>query len=231
LRLRIRPEWRRAVRLTRELFQQPAMQRFAAEEIQPGPKVNADAEIDAGADLLIAGDMGIGNTTPASALIAVRSNGTASDVTGRGTGVDDDTLARKRAAIERCIVRGRHAQGLDLLARIGSPDIAAMTGYLVRAAERGRPAVLDGIVSCSAALVAEQIAPGARDWWAAGHVSTEPAAARALHCLDLRPLLSLDLRLGEGTGALLALPLLGSAAATLGEMATFTSAGVSDRDA
>ena len=106
-----------------------------------------------------------------------------------------------------------------------------MAGFLVRAAECGVPVVLDGIVSCSAALAAEQMAPGAREWWAAGHVSTEPAAARALAALDLQPLLSLDLRLGEGTGALLALPLLASAAATLAQMATFTSAGVSDRDA
>jgi nicotinate-nucleotide--dimethylbenzimidazole phosphoribosyltransferase len=191
----------------------------------------ADEEIAAGADVLIAGDMGIGNTTPAAALIAACTGAVAADVTGRGTGVDDDTLARKATAISNCIARAGGARGLDLIARIGSPDIAAMTGYLVRASELGVPVVLDGIVSCSAALVAEQIAPGACAWWAAGHVSTEPAAARALEALGLKPLLSLDLRLGEGTGALLALPLLASAAATLGEMATFASAGVSDRDA
>jgi nicotinate-nucleotide--dimethylbenzimidazole phosphoribosyltransferase len=141
-------------------------------------------------------------------------------------------MQRKRDAVSAAMARG--ATALDdptlLLARVASPDIAAMTGYLRRAAERGIPVVLDGIVSCSAALVTERIAPGSRAWWIAGHRSTEPASRVALESLDLSPLLDLDLRLGEGTGALLSLPLLNAAAATLGQMATFDSAGVSDRD-
>ena len=191
----------------------------------------ADEEIASGADVLVAGDMGIGNTTPAAALIGVLAGADADAVTGRGTGIDDATLARKRAAIAAAMARGRSvaADPIALLAGIGSPDIAAMAGLLARAAERGRPAVLDGVVSGAAALVAERLAPGARDWWAAGHRSTEPAATLALERLGLVPLLDLGLRLGEGTGALLALPLLEAAARTLAEMATFADAGVSDR--
>ncbi len=123
----------------------------------------ADEAVDAGADVLIAGDMGIGNTTPAATLIGLLTGHAADTVTGRGTGIDDGTLQRKREAVAAAMARGTTA--LDdpalLLARVGSPDIAAMTGYLRRAAERGRPVILDGIVSCSAALVAERMAPGA----------------------------------------------------------------------
>lgn len=192
----------------------------------------ADELADAGADVLIAGDMGIGNTTPAATIIGLVTGHDADTVTGRGTGIDDATLHRKRDAVAAAMARG--AGDVDdptlLLARVGSPDIAAMAGYLHRAAERGLPVVLDGIVSCSAALVAERLAPGCRDWWIAGHRSTEPASRVALAGLGLTPLLDLDLRLGEGTGALLALPLLNAAAVTLAEMATFDSAGVSDRE-
>jgi len=193
--------------------------------------VLADEAIDSGADVLLPGDMGIGNTAVAATIIGLLTGNAADNVTGRGTGIDDDVLARKRAAIATAMDRARDVvdDPTALLSRVGSPDIAAMTGLLARAAERGVPVVLDGIVSCSAALVAERIAPGARGWWAAGHVSTEPAARIALASLGLVPLLDLDLRLGEGTGALLALPMLAAAATTLEQMATFDSAGVSDR--
>jgi nicotinate-nucleotide--dimethylbenzimidazole phosphoribosyltransferase len=192
----------------------------------------ADEEADAGADVLIAGDMGIGNTTPAATLIGLLTGHDADAVTGRGTGIDDVTLLRKRDAVAAAMARGSAVvdDPAVLLARVGSPDIAAMTGYLLRAAARGVPVILDGIVSCSAALAAERMAPGSRAWWIAGHRSTEPASRLALEGLGLTPLLDLDLRLGEGTGALLALPLLAAAAATLAEMATFDSAGVSDRE-
>jgi nicotinate-nucleotide--dimethylbenzimidazole phosphoribosyltransferase len=192
----------------------------------------ADDAIDSGADALIAGDMGIGNTAVAATLIGLLTGHPAETVTGRGTGIGDDVLQRKRIAIATAMERGREVidEPVTLLARVGSPDIAAMSAFLVRAAERGVPVILDGIVSCSAALIAERRASGARRWWAAGHVSTEPAARIALESLSLTPLLDLDLRLGEGTGALLALPLLAAAATTLGQMATFDSAGVSNRE-
>ena len=189
----------------------------------------ADDAVDEGADILIAGDMGIGNTTPAAALIAVLVGATADEVTGRGTGIDDAALDRKRAVVAAAMLRATDADPRMLLVRIGSPDIAAMAGFLLAASTRGVPAVLDGIVSCAAALVARAIEPDAAAWWVAGHRSTEPAASRALTALGLQPVLDLDLRLGEGTGALLALPLLNGAALTLGEMATFDSAGVRDR--
>lgn len=192
----------------------------------------ADEQISDGADIVIPGDMGIGNTTVAATLIAILTATTADDVTGRGTGVDDETWQRKHQAIARGIERGApYAEDpLQLLSTVGSADVAAMVGLITRSAERGIPVLLDGIVSCSAALVGERLAPGAAAWWAAGHRSTEPASGLALSHLGLAPLLDLDLRLGEGTGALLALPLLGAAADTLALMATFESAGVSDRE-
>lgn len=195
----------------------------------------ADEAIDAGADVLIPGDMGIGNTTPAAALIACVLEVDAAAVTGRGTGIDDHAFTRKRTAVTEAVARGRlidlsRPQAIPaLLACLASPDIAAMVGFMLQASRRGVPVVLDGVVSCAAALAADRVDGAARSWWAAGHRSTEPAASAALEALALRPLVDLDLRLGEGTGALLALPLLTAAARTLAEMATFDSAGVSDR--
>jgi nicotinate-nucleotide--dimethylbenzimidazole phosphoribosyltransferase len=196
-------------------------------------RVLAREEKQAGADVLIPGDMGIGNTTPAAALIGLLTGSDAADVTGRGTGIDDSTLERKCTAVAAAMARGGDVTGdpIALLIRVGSPDIAAMTGFLAEAATLGLPVILDGVVSCAAALVADRLAPGARGWWVAGHLSTEPAASASLADLGLQPLVDLGLRLGEGTGALLAVPMLNAAASTLAEMATFDGAGVSDRDA
>jgi nicotinate-nucleotide--dimethylbenzimidazole phosphoribosyltransferase len=191
----------------------------------------ADEEIDGGADLLIAGDMGIGNTTAATVLVALLTGAEAHTLVGRGTGIDDAGWIRKTRAVRDAVRRGR--QHLEHPARlvgvVGGADVAAMAGFLSRAAERRTPVVLDGVVSGAAALVADRLTPGARAWWVAGHLSTEPAHGAALTELGLVPLLDLGLRLGEGTGALLALPLLQSAAATLAGMATFDEAGVSDQ--
>lgn len=191
----------------------------------------ADEEIDAGADLLVPGDMGIGNTTPAAALVALLTGVEAHTLVGRGTGIDDATWVVKAAAVRDAVHRGRERarDPLDVLAAVTGADFVAMAGFLARAAERRTPVVLDGVVSSAAALAAERLAPGARAWWVAGHRSTEPAQRAALTALDLEPLVDLGLRLGEGTGALLAVPLLNAAAATLAEMATFDEAGVSDR--
>ena len=191
----------------------------------------ADEEVDAGADLLVPGDMGIGNTTPAAVVVGVLTNSDVVSVTGRGTGIDDATWMRKCAAIRDAMRRCRPvaAEPMALLARGGGADIAAMTGFLVQAAVRRTPVVLDGLVSGAAALLAQKIAPRAVDWWLAGHRSTEPAHAKVLERLSLEPLLDYRLRLGEGTGALLAVPLLRAAQATLADMATFHEAGVSDR--
>lgn len=189
----------------------------------------ADEEIDSGADLLIAGDMGIGNTTPAATLVALACHRNAAEVVGRGTGIDDLTWMRKCAAVRDGIARGRLHRGdpLAILAAVGGADFAAVTGFLLQAAVRGVPVILDGLISGAAALVANSIAYRARGWWLAGHLSTEPAHAMVLDKLDLAPVVDYGLRLGEGTGALVALPVLNAASATLRDMATFDAAGVS----
>ena len=189
----------------------------------------ADEEIDSGADLLIAGDMGIGNTTPAAVLVGALTDTEPVLVVGRGTGIDDNAWMRKAAAIRDGMYRARPHVGNPkaLLRTVAGADLAAMAGFLAQAAVRRTPVILDGVVVTAAALVANDLAPGAVSWWVAGHKSPEPAHALALHRLDLEPLLDLGLRLGEGSGAALALPLVRSAVAVLGEMATFESAGVS----
>ncbi|WP_131787038.1 nicotinate-nucleotide--dimethylbenzimidazole phosphoribosyltransferase [Frankia symbiont of Coriaria ruscifolia] len=191
----------------------------------------ADEEVDAGADLLVPGDMGIGNTTPSAAIVATLLDREPIDTVGRGTGIDDTRWMIKTAAIRDAMRRGRPfaADPLALLRVIGGADLTALTGLLVQAAVRRTPVVLDGVVICAAALVAEAYAPGSKAWWVAGTRSTEPAQKLTLTSLGVEPLLDLGLRLGEGSGALLAVNLLVAAQATLAEMATFDQAGVSDK--
>ncbi|MGW4350780.1 nicotinate-nucleotide--dimethylbenzimidazole phosphoribosyltransferase [Nocardia sp. NPDC004582] len=193
----------------------------------------ADEEIDSGADLLIAGDMGIGNTTPATVLIAAITDTEPVVAVGRGTGVDDAGWIRKTAAIRDAMWRARPVlkDPVALLRTASGADLTAMAGFLARAAARRTPVILDGVVVTAAALVADQLAPGARAWWVAGHRSSEPSHTIALKRLDLEPLVDMNMRLGEGSGAVAALPLLRAAVATLGEMATFAEAGVSTADA
>ncbi|MFN8089557.1 MAG: nicotinate-nucleotide--dimethylbenzimidazole phosphoribosyltransferase [Mycobacterium sp.] len=191
----------------------------------------ADEEVDAGADLLIAGDMGIGNTTAATTLIAALTDTEPVAIVGRGTGIDDDGWSRKTAAIRDALYRARglESEPVGLLRTCGGADLAAMAGFCAQAAARRTPLLLDGVVVTAAALVADMLAPGARAWWRAGHRSTEPAHTLALARLDLDPIVDLGLRLGEGTGAAVALPVLRAAVAVLGSMATFEDAGVSGR--
>ena len=188
----------------------------------------ADEEVDSGADILIAGDMGIGNTTPATTLIAALTDSEPVAVVGRGTGVDDAGWARKTAAIRDALFRSRAAAGdpVALLRICGGADLAAMAGFCAQAAVRRTPLLLDGVVVTAAALVAEELAPGARQWWQAGHRSTEPAHAVALRRLDLEPIVDMRMRLGEGTGAAVALPIVRAAVAALASMATFDEAGI-----
>ncbi|MCW2511786.1 MAG: nicotinate-nucleotide--dimethylbenzimidazole phosphoribosyltransferase [Mycobacterium sp.] len=192
----------------------------------------ADEEVDAGSDLLVAGDMGIGNTTPTAALISALTGQEPVAVVGRGTGVDDTGWARKTAAVRDAVyrARGSHADPLALLRICGGPDLAAMAGFCAQAAIRRTPLLLDGVVVTAAALVAERLAPGASSWWQAGHRSTEPAHSIALTHLGLEPVVDLRMRLGEGSGAAVALPVLRAAVATLSSMATFGEAEVSDRE-
>ncbi|MHA3021041.1 nicotinate-nucleotide--dimethylbenzimidazole phosphoribosyltransferase [Mycobacterium sp. BMJ-28] len=201
----------------------------AAAAIEAGRRI-ADEEVDGGADLLIAGDMGIGNTTPATTLIAAVTRSEPVTVAGRGTGIDDAGWARKVSAIRDALYRARtHTADPQALLRVcGGADLAAMAGFLAQAAVRRTPVLLDGVVVTAAALVADLLAPGARAWWQAGHRSTEPAHTLALDHLELTPIVDLGMRLGEGTGAAVALPIVRAAVATLAEMATFGEAGVSD---
>ena len=188
----------------------------------------ADEEVDAGADLFLVGDMGIGNTTPAAVLVAALTNAEPVTVVGFGTGIDDDGWARKTAAIRDALFRARQVlpDPVALLRCSGGADLAAMAGFCAQAAVRRTPLVLDGMAVTAAALVAERLAPGARQWWQAGHRSTEPGHALACAALELEPILDLRMRLGEGSGAALALPVLRAAVATLRSMATFAEAGV-----
>ena len=188
----------------------------------------ADEEVDAGADLLIAGDMGIGNTTAAAVLVAALTNSEPVAVVGLGTGIDDAGWARKTAAIRDALFRTRSVSPdpVGLLRCCAGADLAAMAGFCAQAAVRRTPVLLDGMAVTAAALVAERLAPGARRWWQAGHRSTEPGHGLALTALELEPILDLRMRLGEGTGAAVALPVLRAAVAALSSMATFQEAGV-----
>src|SRR6202011_1578582 len=190
----------------------------------------ADEEVDSGADLLIAGDMGIGNTTPATTLIASLTNSEPVAVVGRGTGIDDAGWARKTAAVRDALFRARglSADPVGLLRVCGGADLAAMAGFCAQAAVRRTPVLLDGVVVTAAALVADRLAPRARQWWQGGHRSTPPAAALALRQLELEPIIDMRMRLGEGTGAAVALPVVRAAVATLASMATFDEAGVTE---
>ena len=202
----------------------------AVAAVEAGRRI-ADEEVDAGADLLIAGDMGIGNTTAATILIAALTDTEPVAVVGRGTGIDDAGWARKTAAVRDGLYRARRLRSdpIGLLRTCGGADLAAMAGFCAQAAVRRTPLLLDGVVVSAAALVADRMAPGARSWWQAGHRSTEPAHTLALAQLGLEPIVDLGLRLGEGTGAAMALPLVRAAVAVLASMATFDDAGVSGK--
>jgi nicotinate-nucleotide--dimethylbenzimidazole phosphoribosyltransferase len=194
-----------------------------------GAGVAADL-VGAGACALVTGDMGIGNTTPSAAVIAALTGRRAADVTGRGTGIDNATLARKVAAVESGLRRVPEGAGpLDVLAEVGGLEIAAIAGFVVGGAAARVPVIVDGVIALAGAMAAAVLAPDALGYCDAGHRSTEPGASVALAHLGLEPVLDLGLRLGEGTGACLALPVLEVAARVLAEMATFDAAGVTDK--
>jgi nicotinate-nucleotide--dimethylbenzimidazole phosphoribosyltransferase len=201
-----------------------------ASAIAAGQRI-ADEEVDGGADLLIAGDMGIGNTTAAAVLVAALTNAEPVAVVGFGSGIDDAGWARKTAAVRDALFRTRLIlpDPVGLLRCCGGADLAAMAGFCAQGAVRRTPLLLDGMAVTAAALIAERLAPGARQWWQAGHRSTEPGHGLALEALELDPILDLRMRLGEGTGATVALAVLRAAVAALSSTATFSEAGVSTR--
>jgi nicotinate-nucleotide--dimethylbenzimidazole phosphoribosyltransferase len=186
-------------------------------------------QLDArGIDLAGVGEIGIGNTTSAAALVSVFTGAPPERTCGRGTGIGEATLTRKievvRDALRLHAVR--REDPLGALGALGGLEIAALVGFLLRAASLRLPVVLDGFVTSAAALVAQTIDPRATDYWVAAHASAERGSALALERLNLRPLLQLDMRLGEGTGALLAMDLVETAIALQAGMATYATAGV-----
>ncbi|MBW8484205.1 nicotinate-nucleotide--dimethylbenzimidazole phosphoribosyltransferase [Actinomadura parmotrematis] len=192
--------------------------------------------VDGGARALLTGDMGIANTTASAALVAAFTGLPPAEVTGRGTGIDDATHARKIGVIEAALARhgltGGAPEGADplaVLAAVGGLEHAALAGFVLGAAALRVPVVLDGVIAGSAALAAAALAPDALGACVAGHRSVEPGHSATVAHLGLRPLVDLELRLGEGTGALLALPLVQGAVRVLHEVATFDAAGVSDK--
>ncbi|MBG6070091.1 nicotinate-nucleotide--dimethylbenzimidazole phosphoribosyltransferase [Micromonospora ureilytica] len=216
---------------TRDLTMTAALTRDEAlAAVRTGIRI-ADELIDAGAGILLTGDMGIANTTPAAVLIAAFTGADPLDTTGRGTGVDDPTYAHKVAVVRAALARHTPdpADPLGVLAAVGGLEHAALAGLILGAAARRTPVLLDGVIAVSAALAAAAFAPTAVCAMVAGHRSTEPGATVALRHLGLDPLIDLGLRLGEGTGALLALPVVTGAVRVLHEVATFDSAGVAEK--
>lgn len=213
---------------TDDLSRGPAMSREeAAWTIMAGVEA-AEGWTESGADLLITGDMGIANTTPAACLIAAFTASRPEKATGRGTGIDDERLKLKIKVIEEALVLHEldPSDPVGVLAAVGGLEHAALVGVILAGAMRGVPVILDGVVSNSAALVAHRLAPDSVGYMVAGHLSAEPGAQVALGHLGLRPLLDLEMRLGEGTGGLLAVPVVQAAARALGEMATMEEAGL-----
>ncbi|MEU2632031.1 nicotinate-nucleotide--dimethylbenzimidazole phosphoribosyltransferase, partial [Kitasatospora sp. NPDC007106] len=216
---------------TDDMTQGPAMSREeAVQAIEVGIETARDL-VAAGNKVLITGDMGIANTTASAALIAVFTGTDPAEVTGRGTGIDDATHARKVEVVRAALALHQPdaADPIGVLAAVGGLEHAAIAGFLLGAASLRTPVILDGVIAGSAALAAKAIAPEALAACIAGHRSAEPGHQAALAKLGLRPLIDLDLRLGEGTGALLALPLVQSAARAMHDVATFDSAGVTEK--
>lgn len=213
---------------TADLLEGPAMSRAEASAAISAGVTAANDLIEVGADLLVTGDMGIANTTPAACLIAAFTGREPAAVTGRGTGIDDATLELKTKVVGRAL----ETHDLDLsdpmgvLAAIGGLEHAALAGLILAGAARRVPVILDGVNAGAAALVATALAPDSRDYLIAGHRSSEPGASAALAKLRLQPVIDLGLRLGEGTGGLLAVPVVVAAAAVLAGMATFAEAGI-----
>ena len=214
---------------TDDLSEGPAMdQEEAARAVLAGAGIVEELVETGGVDLLVTGDMGIGNSTPAACLIAAFTGRSAGEVTGRGTGIDDATLNRKIGVVEKALDLHHPDPGdpLGTLAALGGFEHAALVGLILTGAAYGVPVLLDGVVSNSAALVARALAPNSMDYAIAGHLSAEPGARVTLEKLGLEPLLDLRMRLGEGTGGLLAVPLVQAAARALREMATMGEAGI-----
>jgi nicotinate-nucleotide--dimethylbenzimidazole phosphoribosyltransferase len=216
---------------TSDLAAGPAMTRAeAVRGVLAGAAV-AERLVDEGYDCLLTGDMGIANTTASAALVAAFTGSSPGRVTGRGTGVDDATLSRKVEVVSTALLdRPVTDDPVETLASLGGFEHAGIAGFVLGGAAHGIPVILDGLIAGAAALVAQALCPQAVGYCFAGHRSVEPGHVVALGRLGLRPIVDLDLRLGEGTGAVLSFPIVEAAGALLREMATFDSAGVARKD-
>ena len=217
---------------TASMLKGPAMSEQQARQCLEQGIAIATVEIEKGADLVGTGDMGIGNTTASSAITSVITGKSPQEVTGLGTGITEDQRKHKSQVIAQAIDLNRPdpASGLDVLAKVGGFEIGVMAGVMLGTAAARRPVILDGFISGAAALIAHTLCPGIRDYFIAAHFSVEPGHATVMQYLGLKPILDLSMRLGEGTGAALAMMLVEAAARCLSEMATFAEAGVSEKE-
>ncbi|HAM38419.1 MAG TPA: nicotinate-nucleotide--dimethylbenzimidazole phosphoribosyltransferase [Elusimicrobia bacterium] len=218
---------------TRNFTKGPAMtEEEAIKSIEAGIEIVEEEIKNSGIELIGTGDMGIGNTTPSAAIASVVCNVEPETVTGRGTGINDKVLQNKIDVIKRGIEKNKpdSNNGIDILSKLGGYEIGGLAGIMIAGASHRIPVVIDGFISGAAALVADKISPLAKQYWIAAHCSTEPGHKIMLEYLNLRPLLNLNMRLGEGTGSALAMNLIDASLKILNEMATFDSAGVSKKE-
>jgi len=215
---------------TKNMCKGPAMtEAQAVKAIEAGIEI-VDAEFKKGLDIVGTGDMGIGNTTASSAIFAAFSGKNVEETTGRGTGLSDEQLKHKIDVIKRALAVNKPdpSKPIEVLAKVGGYEIGGLAGVILGAAAHRIPVIIDGFISGAAAIVATRLAPQAKDYIIAAHVSAEAGHAAMLEYLGPNPLLDLEMRLGEGTGAALGIMVAEAAVRTLNEMATFAEAGVSE---
>ena len=222
---------RRIAAGTQDMSKGPAMTvAQATRSLEAGIEI-VSTEIKKGLDIVATGDMGIGNTTASAAICAVMTGKTAAEVTGRGTGLDDQQLQQKIMIIDEAIALNKldSSKPLEVLAKVGGFEIGGLAGVILGAASHRVPVIIDGFISGAAALIAAGLCPQCRDYMIAGHCSVEPGHKIILQHLGLKPLLDLEMRLGEGTGAALAMSFAETSVRILTEMATFAEAGVAEK--
>jgi nicotinate-nucleotide--dimethylbenzimidazole phosphoribosyltransferase len=222
---------RRIAAGTQDMSKGPAMTvAQATRSLEAGIEI-VSTEIKKGLDIVATGDMGIGNTTASAAICAIMTGKTAAEVTGRGTGLDDQQLQQKIMIIDEAIALNKldSSKPLEVLAKVGGFEIGGLAGVILGAASHRVPVIIDGFISGAAALIAAGLCPQCRDYMIAGHCSVEPGHKIILQHLGLKPLLDLEMRLGEGTGAALAMSFAETSVRILTEMATFAEAGVAEK--
>ncbi len=217
---------RKVVAGTKNFLKEPAMTRQEAQEALAVGYHLAQEAAEKGYQLLIPGDMGIGNTTASAAVICALLGESPEEIVGRGTGIDDAALKRKKEVVAQALKRYSFSDPLDVLAKVGGAEIAAIAGFFIGGATKRVPVIIDGFISLAGYVAAQALVPELKEFVFCGHCSTEKGAALVIKRLGLRPIVDLELRLGEGTGACLASIVVETALRVLTEMATFENAGV-----